>query len=259
MLRRASHEDRLRIAGEIRNEVKAQLGDDLRAFIIFASTAKRADGPYSDLELLAITTDDYEEDACGFMRDGVYCEVYYVPYLKALKEAAKIDYDWPVSADQWHRMLPIYVKVDDDCLGHIQTAAWQSLNQEEKFRRQAREAMFTVQEDIGSLMNAWEVNIRSDVCTNLYHFSSSVVHLVAFMNRHFYPSTRGAWEESKKFEDLPTDYVNLIETMHGECDVPLDSRYMAALELWQNIQDWMRGKNINWVQQGRFKFPKKKR
>jgi kanamycin nucleotidyltransferase len=259
VIRRASHEDRLRIAGEIRNEVKAELGEGLRAFVIFASTAKRADGPYSDLELMAITSDDYEESACGFFRDGVYCEVYYVPYLKALKESAKIDYEWPVSADQWHRTLPIYVKESDDCLGHIQTAAWQSLNQERKFIKYARDAMFPVLEDIGSLMNAWEQGIRSDIATNLFHFSRSVVYLVAFVNRHFYPSMRGAWEESKEFEKLPTDYANLIETVHGENDVALDARYMAALELWQNIQDWMREMNINWAQERRFKFPKKKR
>lgn len=257
MIQRASHEDRLRIAGEIRDEVKAALGDDLRAFVIFASTAKKEDGPYSDLELMAITTDNYAEDACGFMRDGVYCEVYYIPFSKALKEAKKIDYDWPVSADQWHRMLPIYVKENDDCLGYIQTAAWQSLNQEEKFRRYAREAMFPVQEDIGSLMNAWEQGVRSDIATNLFHFSRSVVHLVAFVNRHFYPSMRNAWEESKGFEKLPKDYTSLIETVHGERSAPLGARYMAALELWQNTLDWMRELGIDWEQEGRFKLPRR--
>lgn len=259
MIRRASHEDRLRIAGEIRNEIKEALGDDLRAFVVFASTAKRQDGPYSDLEMMAIISDDYEEDACGFMREDVYCEVYYVPYLKALKESARIDFSWPVSADQWHRMLPLYVKEGDDCLGHIQTAAWQSLNQEEKLAKQAREAMFTVQEDIGSLMNAWEQGTRSDMATNLFHFSSSVVHLMAFVNRHFYPSMRGAWEESKKFQKLPGDYVNLISTLHGERDVALEARYMAALELWQNILDWMQELKIDWVSEGRFRIPKKKK
>jgi kanamycin nucleotidyltransferase len=247
----------MKLAQKICEEVKGVLRDDLRAFVIFASTAKRQDGPYSDLELLAVVSDEYEESACGFMRDGVYCEVYYVPYLVALKYAAKIDYDWPVSADQWHRMLPIYVKEGDDCLGHIQTAAWQSLNRAEKFSYYSRDAMFPVQEDIGSLMNAWEQGVRSDIATNLFHFSRSVVHLLAFMNRHFYPSMRGAWEESKRFEKLPRDYTNLIETIHGERDVALDARYMAALELWQNVLDWMQELGIDWEREGRFKLPNK--
>lgn len=259
MIRRASHEDRLRIAGEIRNQVKAELGNDLRAFVIFASTAKQEDGPYSDLELMAITTDDYEEEACGFMHEGVYCEVYYMPYLKALKEAGKIDRDWPLSADQWHRMLPLYVRESDDCLGHIQTAAWQSLNQEEKFLRLARRAMFSLQEDMGSLMNAWEANIRSDICTNLFGFSVSALHLVAFMNRHFYPSLRSAWEESKKLALLPKDYVELVEIVHGETSAPIEVRYVSAFGLWQNILDWMQELGVDWEREGILKLPKKKR
>ncbi|NLI98883.1 hypothetical protein GX441_09550 [bacterium] len=257
MLRRATHEDRLLMAGQIRDELKKSLGDDLRAFVIFASTAKEEDGPYSDLEMMAIMTDDYDETACGFMREGIYCEIYYIPFMKALKDAAKIDQDWPFSADQWHRMLPVYVKQGDDCVGHIQMAAWQSLNKEEEFRKAAGLSVFPIQEEIGSLMNAWEKGVRSDVCTHLFNFSVMVVKLMSFMNRHFYPSMRNAWEESKKLENLPKDYAELIEIIHGETSAPVEVRYVTAFGLWQNILDWMDELGIKWEKEGVYKMPKK--
>lgn len=257
MIARATHEDRLRIAGQIRSELKKSLGDDLRAFVIFASTAKSEDGPYSDLEMMAIMIDDYEETACGFMRDGVYCEIYYVPFMKALKEAAKIDSEWPVNADQWHRMLPLYVKEADDCIGHIQMAAWQSLNKEDEFMAKIRWGMFSLREAISQLMNSWEKGVRSDINTYLYNFSYGVVKQISFVNRYFYPSHRNAWEESKKLAKLPKDYVELIEIVHGETSAPLEVRYVTAFGLWQNMLDWMDEMGINWHEEGKFKLPKK--
>lgn len=257
MIRRASHEDRLRIAGEIRDEVKAALGDDLRAFVIFASTAKKEDGPYSDLELMAITTDDYEEEACGFMRNGVYCEVYYVPYLKALKDAAKVDSEWPVSADQWHRMLPVYIREGDDCIEQIKSAARQSLTAEEEFSKNIRWGIYELREAVSQLMNAWERGVRSDVSTYLYWFSYCVVKEIAFVNRYFFQSLRNAWEESKKLPNLPADYARLIELVHGEVASPLEDRYNAALKLWDNVNVWVKEQGIRWEQKD-LELPKKK-
>lgn len=257
MIKRTTHEERLRIAREICEEVRNALADDLRAFVIFASVAKREDGPYSDLELMAIVTDDYAEDACGFMRDRVYCEVYYVPFAKALKDASEVDTDWPIAADQWHRMKPLYIKEGDDCLEQIRTTAQQLLKDEDKFRRCAGEVMVEVQEEVCSLMNARERKVASDISTQLFHFSSSVLRMAGVLNRYFYQSLRNAWEESKSLPDLPADYTRLIEIIHGEVETSLDNRYNAALELWENAKVWMKGQGIEWEAQD-LKLPKKK-
>jgi kanamycin nucleotidyltransferase len=100
VIRRVFHEERVRLAGEICDEVKGVLRGDLRAFVIFASVAKDVDGPYSDLEMMAITTDSYEEYCSEFMRDGIRCEVDFVPYKSAIKQAGTVDSFWSVRADQ---------------------------------------------------------------------------------------------------------------------------------------------------------------
>ncbi|MBN2378226.1 hypothetical protein JXM67_00270 [candidate division WOR-3 bacterium] len=255
-MRRVTHEERVALAEEICNEVKGELREGLRAFVIFASTAKNADGPYSDLELMAIVTDDYEETACGFMRQGAYCEVYYIPLTKALAQAGVINHDWPVAADQWHSMLPVYLRGGDDCLDEIQKAARNAISDEGKFRKETRGRVMGVLEEIGSLTNAWEKGVRSDVCTYLFSFSYSVLILVAFVNKHFYQSWRNAWEESKELENLPRDYVELIEIVHGEAEASIQARYSSSLELWENIKNWIADMGIDWENEGKLEFPK---
>jgi len=256
-MRRVSHEERIKLAHRICKEVKDKLKGDLRAFVIFASTAKNADGPYSDLELMAIITDDYEETACGFLREGAYCEVYYVPFTTALKNAGEVNHDWPVSADQWHSMFPVFVREGDDCLERIRETASKAMIDEDKFRKMTAGRVFGVMEEIGSLVNAWEKGIRSDISTGFFNVSLSTLYLVAFANRHFYQSLRNAWEESKKLDKLPQDYVRLIEIVHGETDVSIQSRYDAAHELWESVKAWIAGMGIDWENQGKLEFPKK--
>ena len=119
--------------------------------------------------------------------------------------------------------------------------------------------MFAVQEDYGSLVNAWEAGVKSDVSTNLFNLSLSAIHVVAFVNRYFYQSLRNAWEEAKKLDKLPKDFAVLIDNVHGDTQASLEERYRKATELWQNMQGWMDEQDIDWVSEGKFKLPGKKK
>lgn len=258
MMRRATHEERLELAQKICEEVKGVLRDDLRAFVIFASVAKNEDGPYSDVEMMAITTDRYEEYCSEFMRDGIRCEVDFTPLSSAIKYADEVDAEWPVAADQWHRFQPIYLKEGDDCLDRIREAAQRSLDAEEKFTHEICMAMLVGYEEIATMMNARERNVPSDVATGLSNFALTVLRLVGFINRHFYQSMRNAWEDSKALSDLPKDYARLIEIVHGEVACSLEDRYNAALELWENIKLWAAEQGIEWETRSELTLPKKK-
>lgn len=257
MMRRATHEERMKLAEEICNEVKGVLRDDLRAFVIFASVAKNADGPYSDVEMMAITTDRYEEYCSEFMRDGIRCEVDFTPLSAAIKYAGEIDAEWPVAADQWHRFEPLYTRVGDDCIERIREAAQRSLDAKEKFTHEISMAMLVGYEEIATMMNARERDVPSDVATGLSNFALTVLRLVGFINRHFYQSMRNAWVESKSLSNLPADYARLIEIVHGVVDTTLENRLNAALELWENIKSWVKEEGIEWENKD-LEFPKKK-
>ncbi len=256
-IQKKTRAERIELAKQICAEIEDSLGDDLRAFVIYASVAKDADGPYSDLEMMAITTDRYMEHCTEFMRDGIRCEVDFVPLGSAIEQARKIDAQWPIAADQWHRFNTIYVKEGDDCISSIRAAALQSLEEMEKFTHEIIMAMLVGYEEIGKMLNARERKVNSDLATGLTSFATTVLRLVGFVNHHFYESMRGAWEESRKLPNLPKDYARLTGLVQGEVASSMETRYNAALELWNRIEKWAEEQGINWQKQD-LELPKKK-
>ncbi|MBD3286203.1 hypothetical protein GF338_07685 [candidate division WOR-3 bacterium] len=256
-MRKATHEERIKLAGDICKEVQDELQDDLRAFVIYASVAKNADGPYSDLETMAITAEGYVELGCDFIRDGIRCEVEFFPLSRVIYCAGRIDEEWPFKADQWHRILPIYVKDGDKCLEELDDACRKSLERDEPFKENAAVWMIETYELMGTLRNAWQKGIISDILTDLFFFSAKTIHIVAFVNHYFYQGFRNAWEESKTLPNLPSDFVHLIEIVHGEVATTIEARYNAALKLWDNIRTWAAEQDINWEEQ-RLEMPEKK-
>lgn len=257
-IRQATHEERVRLAQEICDEVKGVLGEDLRAFCIFASVAKAEDVAYSDLEMMAVTTDQYEEHCAEFMRDSIRCQVDFVPFDSVIKQAGKVTTRWPVAADQWHRFQPLYIKDDDDCLEQIKTNTRQVLADDGQFRKATIEMMLILYETVTELQNSFEIRkVKSDAVANLYDLSEETVHLVGLVNRVFYGGMRNAFEDSKKLDNLPPDYKSLIEVVLGEVETDLQTRYNAALELWENIEKWVAEQGIEWMNHDLFYPPKK--
>jgi kanamycin nucleotidyltransferase len=256
-MRKATHEERITLAQQLCDEIRDSLGDDLRAFLIYASTAKNADGSYSDVEMMAITSERYEEYCSEFMRDGIRCQVDFTPLSAAVKYAGEVDAEWPVAADQWHRFESVYTRVGDDCIERIREAAQRSLGAEKKFTHEILMAMLVGCEEIGKIMNARERNVSSDIATGLVNFAMTVLRLVGFVNRHFFQSMRNAWEDSKALSDLPKGYARLIGIVHGEVETSLEDRYNAALELWGKVQKWIAQQGICWEEKD-LEMPKKK-
>ncbi|MBN2378225.1 hypothetical protein JXM67_00265 [candidate division WOR-3 bacterium] len=256
-MKKATHEDRVKLAEEICEEIKGVLADDLRAFVIYASVAKDTDGPYSDLEMMAITADEYEESCSEFIRSGIRCQVDFVPIKSAIGQAGQVDAEWPIAADQWRRFLIVYVKEGDDCILKIREATQRSLCAEDKFTHEILMAMLVAYEEIGKIMNARERNVSSDVTTGLVNFAMTLLRLAGFVNHRFYESMRNAWEDSKALSDLPKDYTRLIGVVHGEVETSLENRYNAALELWENVIAWVKEKGMEWEKK-ELEMPKKK-
>jgi len=256
-MRRATHEERVNLAAKLCQEIKEKLAEDLRAFVIYASVAKNADGPYSDLETMAITAEGYGEHGSDFIRNGIRCEVEFFPQSHAIYYAGRIDEEWPIKADQWHRIQPVYIKEGDNCLVDLEEACRKSMEHEEPFKENAAIWMIETLELMGSLKNAWEREILSDILTDFFFLSSKMIRIVAFVNHYFYQGYRNAWVESKKLSNLPADYVRLIELIHGEVETSIEARYNAAMELWESVKEWAGEHGIDWQKQD-LELPKKK-
>lgn len=257
-MRKATHEERVRLAGEICNEVRNRLGEDLRAFVIYASVAKKEDVAYSDLEMMAVTSDRYEEHCAEFMRDGIRCEVEFIPLDSAIKQAGEITTRWPLAADQWHRFLALYIRNEDDCLDRIMNAASEVMKDGAALRKATVEMMLILYESMTKLMNSVAIRkVKSDIAASLFYVAKCSVDLVGLVNGHFYGGSRNSYEEAKILPDLPQDYRRLLKLVLGEVEIETQTRYNAALELWDNIKSWAAGQGIRWEEQS-LEMPKMK-
>jgi len=257
-VKKATHQDRVKLAEEICNEVKGVLRDDLRAFVIYASVAKNEDVAYSDVEMMAVTSNHYEEHCAEFIRDGIRCEVEFIPFNSALQQAGKVSTRWPMAADPWHYFKPLYVKEDDGCLDQIQSAARAVLTDDEKFSNAIVEMMLILCETVAKLRNSSEIRkVKSDITVNCFYLAKGTMDLVGLVNRVFFSGMRNAFVESKKLPNLPTAYKKLIEIVLGEVEADLKTRYNSAMELWNNIKRWIDEQDIEWETQDLL-MPKKK-
>ena len=107
------------------------------------------------------------------------------------------------------------------------------------------------------MLNAKERNVSSDVAFILGSFAMTVLRLAGFVNHHFFQSMRNVWVESRKLPNLPKGYSRLIGIIQGEVASSLEDRYNAALELWENIQQWIKEQGIEWETHD-LEMPKKK-
>lgn len=252
-----THAQRMKLAEKLCTEIKTALGEGLRAVCVYGPVAAEEDGPYGDLDLMAITTDDIGGTDSEFCRDGIKVGIEFIPYLTAVKRAGAVHIIWPLSAYQWHLFKPLYVKEGDDCLERIRSTAGDSLKKDEKFTFRFGGRVMGVYEIYSKLMNTWEMRIRSDVQTNLREFCFYLLLLVSFVNRYFYRNCLYAYEESKQLANLPAGYARLTGIVLGETETSIDSRYDAALELWKNTEKWAAGLGIKWQKRGKLKFPKR--
>src|SRR5207245_7659644 len=99
-LRKVSHEERVELGRKIASEILDTHKDAVLAICIYASTAKKLDRPYSDLEIFCVASDGLEVKNKRFVYDGVLVEIDYFQESNFLKEAKRIDCDSPLRSDQ---------------------------------------------------------------------------------------------------------------------------------------------------------------
>src|SRR6267143_5989703 len=104
-LRKASHEERVELGRKIASQILDTYKDAILAICIYASTAKKLDRPYSDLEIFCVVKDSLEVKNKRYVYDGLLVEVNYFQESNFLKEAKRIGWDWPLGADQYRNRI----------------------------------------------------------------------------------------------------------------------------------------------------------
>src|SRR5207245_2523927 len=106
-LRKVSHEERVELGRKIASQILDTHKDAVLAICIYASTAKKLDRLYSDLEIFC-ASDGLEVKNKRYVYDGLLVEVDYFQESNFLKEATRVGWDWPLGADQYRNRIVLF-------------------------------------------------------------------------------------------------------------------------------------------------------
>lgn len=80
-------------------EIREKYGQSVFAIFFYGLTAKNLDRPYSDIEVLAVLSDDQTKETKYYVYGGSVVEISYVTESEMLKGASELSRNWPMEAD----------------------------------------------------------------------------------------------------------------------------------------------------------------
>src|SRR2546425_7940550 len=108
MLRKFTHEGRLRIAHQISDRIVEKYGSDILASYVCGSTSKKLDRPFSDLELIVVVRDQAEISMKYYLHQGLIIQIEYLKSSDTLAAAERLTDNWPWEADQYRNRIALY-------------------------------------------------------------------------------------------------------------------------------------------------------
>jgi len=204
---------------------------DLMAVWIEGSTAKAEDQEHSDLEMTAVTRGANDTKAYQAIWEGIVVEVGVTSAEDAIRDAARVDWAWPMWADSYAGAAPLY---DPEAL-LPQLARTASNPDPGKIPGAVRHAYISMYEDLCKLRNfAKSGEDRLFRLMSMGFALYGLARFVALLNRQHFNGIRNLLTKPREFALLPPhfweDYPRLIaadgtvgdllgaaERMHDEC------------------------------------------
>jgi kanamycin nucleotidyltransferase len=149
-LKQHTHEDRRRVVDELVPLIRAKFGEDLLAIGASGSFARREDGPYSDLELVALVArmpPDRPWAGMGRIRDGLLIELEWMTPETWLSRTREVGEHWHIAASD--RLAAI---VNPELIGRLN--AWRPDDEVGKCLRRAAARWNEVCEATAKVLNA---------------------------------------------------------------------------------------------------------
>ncbi len=211
------------------------------AICIYASTAKKLDRPYSDLEIFCVVTDDLELPNKRYIYDGLMIEIDYPKESNVLKEAAKVGWDWPVGADQYRNRIVLFER--NGWLKRLEHAVAESDKRD--FSEELRWAVLSMTESLAALRNAHLKHDSRELKTRAFYMAYDTARVVFYYNRRYVLTTSWYWKQLFECEKQPRNLRNLVGILARfvKCD---DEKMVGAAEkLWQETMRMIQPRQIS--------------
>ena len=228
-LRKASHEERVELGRKIASQILDTYKDAIFAICIYASTAKKLDRPYSDLEIFCVVKDSLEVKNKRYVYDGLLVEVDYFQESNFLKEAKRIGWDWPLGADQYRNRIVLFER--DNWLKKLEQAVAE--NDRADLMEELRWATLTMTESLAAVRNAHLKRDYRDLRTRAFFLAWDTARVVFYHNRKYVLTTSWFWKQLFECPEQPKGFRKLIDVVSGFEKSTNAELVDAAEKLWR--------------------------
>ena len=228
-LRKNSHEERLELGRKIASQILDTHKDAVLAICIYASTAKKLDRLYSDLEIFCVASDGLEVKNKRYVYDGLLVEIDYFQESNFLKEAKRVGWDWPLGADQYRNRIVLFER--DNWLKKLEKAVAE--NDSADIAEELRWATLTMTESLAAVRNAHIKGDLKDLRTRAFYMAWDTARVVFLLNRKYVLTTSWFWKQLFECQEQPKRFRKLVDIIAGFKKSTISELVDAAEELWR--------------------------
>lgn len=228
-LRKVSHEERVDLGRKIASQIIDSYKDAVLAICIYASTGKKLDRPYSDLEIFCVATDGLEVKNKRYIYHGLLVEIDYFQASNFLKEATRVGWDWPIGADQYRNRIVLFER--DNWLKKLENAVAE--NDRADFTEELRWAIMSMTETLAAVRNAHLKRDQRDLRTRAFYMAWDTARVVFLHNRKYVLTTSWFWNQLFECQEQPRGFRKLVDLVAGFEKSTNSELVNAAEELWR--------------------------
>jgi kanamycin nucleotidyltransferase len=240
-LRKVSHEERVELGQKIASQINNTYKDAVLAICIYASTAKKLDRPYSDLEILCVITDSLKIENKRYIYDGLLVEIDYFQESKFLEEATKVGWDWPLGADQYRNRIVLFER--DNWLKKLEGAVAE--NDKADFTKELRWAAMSMTESLAAVRNAQIKGGPRDLRTRAFYMAWDTARVVFLLNRKYVLTTSWFWKQLFECQEQPEGLRKLVDIVTGFEKSTNSELVDATEELWRATMRMVQARGIS--------------
>ncbi len=240
-LRKVSHEERVELGRRIASQIIETYKDAVLTVCIYASTAKKLDRPYSDLEILCVVTDSLKIENKRYIYDGLLLEIDYFQGSKFLEDATKVGWDWPLGADQYRNRIVLFER--DNWLKKLENAVAE--NDKADFTKELRWAAMSMTESLATVRNAQIKGDPRDLRTRAFYMAWDTARAVFLLNRKYVLTTSWFWKQLFDCQEQPERFRKLVDIAAGFEKSTSSELVDVTTELWRRTMQMIQARGIS--------------
>lgn len=224
-----THEERMELAGRLRDLILERYGDTVLAIFVTSSTARGLDLEFSDLELTAVHRDGASPTDRSYYHQGILIEVSHIEESKIL--APRMHSRWPETAGEYRSRILLYER---DGWTERLDAALDAADSADRVQAQ-RSALLDLLEFRDKLRNARLIGDEIFFRAIAFFFADSVANFILFINGRHMVTTRWFFRQALESPEQPPRFRELLEILLGVRPAGVDEVAAAGEALVEGV------------------------